>query len=221
MTTIHSSGYAKHILLLTLLTIVTVNFSHAQFLMTVKTGGLPVSSGHIGYRVGPLSLIGGLQSLRAGASYKESGTEFDWNIGAVVDFERETSVSGTLLMPFGGVKYAIPVHEDLQAYFSSIVAKPFIFTGSSGEDIGTDLESLRINLWGFQEGFGAEYFFSERFSVSGELGVNIFLGAYKEEEQIFTDFNPITGDPFTARRQESYRMNLSWTYANIGVNFYF
>ncbi|MBI4722810.1 MAG: hypothetical protein HY769_07450 [Candidatus Stahlbacteria bacterium] len=70
-----------------------------------------------------------------------------------------------------------------------------------------------LGVFGFSFGFGAEYYFSPAFSISGEYGLNYYQtnGDYKETEEY---------EEYKYVREGSLSFLLGLIYSRIGLNFH-
>jgi hypothetical protein len=141
----------------------------SAMVFSVSPGQL-LQGGQLGMSYGKFQPYIGLDIMGASGKIRISDTESD--------AFQEMSAGVTLYIPNIGARY----------YFGSSEVKPYVYAGflksiatvsvkvetNSGEedfegDVKDQLTSL-LGFWGVNAGFGAEYPFSEHFSVGGEYG---------------------------------------------------
>ena len=84
--------------------------------------------------------------------------------------------------------------------------------GDVNEDFSEDLK--KIKLFGAELGFGAEYFFSNNFSIGGEYAIRFLGGNYTDRHEYeYWGETAVETDKFCAR--------IAPTIAKITLNFYF
>jgi hypothetical protein len=77
-----------------------------------------------------------------------------------------------------------------------------------------------VKIWGGEFAFGAEYYFDDNFSISGEFGIRYFKQKYNDsyEKEIY---NPETTEYQTTEITTTMNNNISPTFSKISLNFYF
>ena len=164
-----------------------------QTMVSIRPG-LNFNGFQIGKRGEKIIFYGGMQ--HAGFFNKYEGSNF-------------TDVTKTsVLMPFVGVKYLVYQQESLIGYVNGMIMKPVFYgksetDGQANPNFKDDLKALKI--WGFELGYGMEYFLAKQFSLGGEFGLR--LATYKRES---TDPNFSYVDNF--------RFNM--LYSSVSFNFY-
>ena len=91
------------------------------------------------------------------------------------------------------------------------------FASVKVEDVEAELlDSIGelLSFWGFTLAFGAEYFFTDHFSVGGEYGLRYIKTSAKVEVEIDITEDPIALDSDLA-------ISYGASYANVSVNFHF
>jgi hypothetical protein len=194
----------------------------SQFSFSVGTG-LNINNAYFGYKAGKFVPFAGVQIYSASGMFKNTGTEWDYEDGAPVNYTDEIKMSGMIIMPELGVKYFAVEKNKLKGYLIAGVTKPFLNAkvSDNGEEVEEIQESLdKVSLLGGFAGVGAEYFLDENFSIGGEFGMQMITGSYKDE---YTDeyWNPATSQYIEADFVDDYRLNFAPTYAKISLNFYF
>ena len=177
-----------------------------------------------GYKIGKWAPFGGIQYLKGSFTDIHSGTRYDYQTGQIVNYKDVSKYSAGVYMPFTGVKYFMIEKQDVKAYLISIIAKPFVSgkiveDGVKNEDFEEDIKN--ISLWGFQNGFGSEYFISNNFSFGAEFGIRFFLFKQKHTEDDYPVYDPNTGETLNTTRTYEHKVNVSWTYTTFSVNYYF
>lgn len=192
-------GKLSMAVLLIVIAVFSANGVQAQVAFGVKPSTL-VQSSYFGFVAGTSMVIQfGLDYARVNVSVK----------GDIDTEEVDQEVSASMMMPHGGIKMYLKPRGALTTspYFMVDVFKAF-----SSVDLGEDEEmedaeefaSDLISPWGLNVGFGAEYFFSDRFSIGGEYGFRYLMSSSEMDE---VDMEIST--------------NLGMTYAAISANFAF
>jgi len=194
----------------------------SQFSFSVGTG-LNINNASFGYKAGKFVPFVGVQIYSASGQFTFTGTEWDYDNGAAVDFSDELKMSGMIIMPELGVKYFAIEKNKIKGYLIAGITKPFLNAKVSedGEEVEEIQESLdKVSLFGGFGGVGAEYFFDENFSVGGEFGMQVLTGNFNDE---YTDdyWNPATSQYVDADFTREYKLKFAPTYAKISLNFYF
>lgn len=237
-TTIQEGASMKKVIpFLLLASIVGAGVSNAQLLFGVKPG-LTGNSAQFGLKLAGLMVFGGLEYLRTSATTEESGMRLQYYYNNTPPYNsyyrlepykdnHETSLN--VYAPFVGAKILLGGRESGKtgAYVTALIGKPII-SGSS-IDNGKESESTQkmfdnLSTWMFQAGFGAEYFFSEEFSIGGEFGLRAFLVNYTEEDDEMTpvyDYQTGTTQYYKTSSKYNLDLGLGITYSTIVLNYYF
>ena len=180
--------------------------AQAEMMFGVKPAAV-VQSSYFGFLAGTSMVIEfGLDYARVGVDVK-GATEGDFGFDAT---EIEAEGSASMMMPHGGAKlYLKPRAAGATApYFLVDIFKAFTTVDLGQEDDTIqDAEEFVADLlspFGVNLGFGAEYNFSDRFSMGGEYGFRYMMSSSKMDE---IDMEITT--------------NLGMTYAAITANFMF
>jgi hypothetical protein len=181
-----------------------VNAAAAEMIFGVKPSTV-VQSSYFGFLAGTSMIIEfGLDYARVGVKV-EGDAEGGLGLGEI-----DADVSASMMMPHGGVKlYLKPRAAGATSpYFLADLFKAFTSidpgdVDEATEDAITSVEEL-LSPFGLNLGFGAEYHFSDRFSVGGEYGFRYMMSS--------TEFEEIDMKVDT---------NLGMTYAAITANFAF
>lgn len=174
---------------------------YSQFAFGVSPG-LHLNSAYFGYKVSDrLVPYVGLQVLSANvtAEFRDPGAT------------ETNELSASLIAPTIGARYFISPQNPVRAYFALSLSKPFVsgkleYDGEPDEEFEDTIEN--ISLFGFEAGFGAEYFFSENFSLGGEFGLRSLSLKYEEVDVEFEE-------------EVTIKASLTPTYTKFGLNFYF
>jgi len=123
------------------------------------------------------------------------------------DYGSKTETSLGIYVPNVGFRLYQERGENFKTFFNFGLSKPFI-TGKrfvDGEEDQTFKEDRKkTKLFGMEASFGAEYFLSEHFSLSGEYGLRYFHFKYDNKDYNYTE-----------------KLNLSPTFSRITFNYYF
>lgn len=131
-------------------------------------------------------------------------------------YSSEFKASATVIVPHLGFKYLFGT-KDLHPYFG--MSFLYTFGMASGEIDGVEdeqtselLEDALSGNLGIGFCFGGEYFFSEQFSFSGDVGFTYYMGSTKTE---YDEYTPGYLDIL------ENSLGLGLTNVNWGLNFYF
>jgi len=198
----------KILMTISLLTVMLmmVGGAEAEMMFGVKPSTL-VQSSYFGFVAGTSMIIEfGLDYARVGVKV-EGQTEGDLGLDP---FEVDAEVSASMMMPHAGVKLYLKPRAagTTSPYFLADLFKAFtsIDPGEvedAAEDAITSVEEM-LSPFGLNLGFGAEYHFSDRFSIGGEYGLRYLMSS--------TEFDEIDMKISTS---------LGMTYAAITANFAF
>lgn len=203
----------KSILIAIMVFAITLN-AHSQFSFGVAPG-IATNSAYFGYKAGKVVPWVGLQLANGG--FKSEFKDHYYDGSEWVDDMLSESVNVNLLMPSVGVKFFALEKGGLKAYFNLSGSKPMV-SGKMKEDdevIDDFAENLKkIKMFGAELGFGAEYFFSNNFSIGGEYAIRYLGGNHNiRDEYEYWGEPAVVTDKFSAR--------FAPTIAKITLNFYF
>ncbi len=87
------------------------------------------------------------------------------------------------------------------------------------EDRTKDMIKDVLSFWGVTLGFGAEYFFSDHFSLGGEYGIRLLFNKieYSDEDHSSDGAN----SSYTEKWEGETSANLKISYAAVTLNYYF
>lgn len=180
--------------------------AQAQVIFGVKPAAL-VQSSYFGF------LAGTSMVLQFGLDYARVKVEVKGDVEELLEESFDVETSASMMMPHGGLKLYLKPRAagTTSPYFLVDLFKAFTSMDLGVEDgddeAVQDIEEFVQDLlspWGLNLAFGAEYHFSEYFSMGGEYGYRHFISTAKMEE---LDMEIST--------------NLGHTYAAISVNFAF
>jgi len=178
--------------------------AQAEMMFGVKPSTV-VQSSYFGFVAGTSMVIEfGVDYARAGVKV-EGDAEGSFDLGEI-----DQEISASMLMPHGGVKLYLKPRTagTTSPYFLADLFKAFTSVDPGDvddetEDLITSVEEM-LSPFGLNLGFGAEYHFSDRFSVGGEYGLRYLMSS--------TEFDEIDMKVST---------NIGMTYAAITANFVF
>ncbi len=218
----------------------------ASAVASAKNGGFvfgvkpsaTVQTSYFGLERGKFVFYGGLDLLAMSA--KQTGHDVNWYSysGNESRTERDFEYSGsaTLIAPRLGVKCRLSSHT-LRPYLFADLFKVFPFVSIKDEvdtrqyengvlshtdhysGYNKETESMVkdiLGVWGFNLGFGSEYYFSENFSVGGEYVFRLFATS--------ADYKGEDGTAESGYRQtwkDELSGSLKMSYAAIVLNYYF
>jgi opacity protein-like surface antigen len=165
----------------------------AQFAFGVAPG-LNLNGAYFGYKVNDVVVpYISLQYLGGKISVDDGGDVYE--------------VSASVLSPAIGIKYFAIQNAKIKGYFGLSLSKPFL-TGKLVEDGDEDpdfKEAIdKVSTFGFELGFGAEYFFDQNFSIGGEYGFRNLSIKYSESDSEY-----------------EVKGRISPTYTKFTLNYYF
>ncbi len=183
--------------------------------------GLPLTLAHFGWATGAVTPTFTLAfgsvgyttkttypygpSEVATSTYKYNINLFVPMVGAKVNLGQSDPADGPVLKPYvaANVLYTIGTADISYTYAGPDTT--FSVSDTAGARM---LSEYLTGNWGGSVGFGGEYFFSEFFSVNGEVGLR---GVFSSESQ---------ADPYYGG-EYYYSVGLGLTYAALGACFYF
>ena len=165
----------------------------------------------------------GFDYFGVGGTLQESGLQYDYNLGQIINYSSEDEASASVYNLSIGVRWFFTKVADLKPYFTGTFFKPFISAevknnGDINESVQEAVDNLSI--WGFTLGFGTEYYFTKNFSVGGEFGARFFIGSFEQTDQVYI-YNPNTGYYQETDRDYNFDLNLQLTYSVVTLNYYF
>jgi len=191
---------------LTAILLMAVSGAEAEMMFGVKPSTI-VQSSYFGFVAGTSMIIEfGVDYASVGVNLK-GDTEGDFGLDPIsIDAE----VSARMLMPHGGVKLYLKPRTagTTSPYFLADLFKAFTSidpgdVDDATEDLIASVEEM-LSPFGLNLGFGAEYHFSDRFSIGGEYGLRYMMSS--------TELDEIDMEVST---------NIGMTYAAITANFAF
>lgn len=203
----------KTIIIVILAIAFSVN-SYSQFSFGVSPG-ITTNSASFGYKAGNIVPWVGFQLVNGGFTNEYKDHYYDGS--QWVDDVSKMTVNVNLLMPSIGVKFFAIDKGDLKAYFNLAGTKPLIRgtmknNDTENEDFAENLK--KVNIFGAELGFGAEYFFSKNFSLGGEYSLRYLGGNHTEKDEYsYNGETAVETDKFTVR--------VAPTIAKLSLNFYF
>lgn len=214
----------KLILVYVFLTTGYLNQLFSQVTFSVSPG-FNINNATFGKKFKKAEPFAGLNVITAFTGYTETGQRYDYDQGKIVNYEEKRNFSCVALMPVIGTKYYLKEGEKLKSYITLLYSRAFIWAkvkDTEDPDLQDELNDIlkKIRISGGQAGFGAEYFFDECFSLSGEFGIRFFSGKH-EEEYDRTIYDVSSGQYVDTKINYKYHLGLSPTYTKIALNFYF
>jgi len=204
---------ARVIVMISVLLIIAPVVSYGQSLVFGVKPGLGVQSSYFGLSFNRITPYFGLDlfNISAKANYKDTDWETDWETGIFYKYhegEEELKGSATLLIPHLGMKFHLADQEKkLRPYLMGDLFKAIAFVNAEGKEVDRyydpqgnlteqymdetelgkkeeDFIKSLLGVWGFILAFGADYSFSENFSVGGEYGFRLFFtsGEYEDKD---------------------------------------
>ncbi len=213
----------KIIILSIALFFVTSSLSYGQAVFGVSPG-IGLNSAYFGYKIGDKIVpYFGFQYLNANFSYEEKGKRYDYDLYRFVSYSEKDEFSGNLYIPNIGIKYFLKRHNNIQAYLSLNFSKPFLsgkysYDGEEDETFNNGIKN--ISMYGGEFGFGVEYFFDENFSLGGAFGLRHLHLKYEANTDSYV-YNPDSGDEVNVTIEEKFKFNMSPTFSQVSLNYYF
>ncbi|MBS3915973.1 MAG: hypothetical protein KG003_15860 [Bacteroidetes bacterium] len=198
--------------------------AQAQFTFSVSPG-LHLNGATFGYRAKNFVPFIGFQTLGTKMNWSESGQRFDNDLGQIVFYEDKYEAQVRASIPTIGIKYFFGKGDKLKSYGSICYSKVFLSgkvsdntDPNANEEFQKSLKETNIN--GVQLGYGAEYFISDQFSLSGEFGFRIISGK-NSSERIVDVYDPSQSTYIQSKRTTKQSAAISPTYTKLSFNFYF
>jgi hypothetical protein len=188
--------------------------SFGQFTFSVAPG-LSTNAANFGFKVGKVVPYIGFQYARIGGTLDYKSHYYDGSDWVTDKYGYK--LSANIYVPEVGVKFFAVEQNKIKAYFNLNVAKPFIrgkleVDGTEIDEVGDVMKDIKLIAGEF--GFGVEYFFDDNFSIGGEYGIRYYHGKYETSE-----IDTYNGED--REETDTYKVNVSPTYAKITLNFYF
>ncbi len=171
----------------------------ADYVFGVRPGNT-VESAYFGVNLGTLVPFVGIDFLSASVTVEDtdlSASMYVPNFG--VRFYLSSSLTGGSVVPY------------VQAAFLKSFAS--VDVGDTDSEV-TDAIADLLSFYGISVGFGAEYFFSDNFSVGGEYGLRYIKASAAMEVSL-----DILDEPIEIDSDLDIVYNAS--YANVSLNFHF
>jgi hypothetical protein len=197
--------------------------AQTNFAFGVKPG-IDLNGAYFGVNInGTFVPFVGFDYYGIGGSIEESGVQYDYNLGQLINYSNTDEASASVYNLSIGVRAFFMNIEDIKPYFTGTFFKPFISAevkqdGNVDQDVKDAVDNLSI--WGFSLGFGTEYYFSKHFSVGGEFGVRFFIGSFEQTDQVYV-YDPGSGNYQESDRDYNLDLNLQLTYSVVTLNYYF
>jgi len=179
-----------------------------------------IEAGYVGYKLDSLVLLGGIETQGFGASFSD-----EWIYGSEEERNKFT-IRGRLYKPKLGVKWYL-FEKEVRPYLIGEIFKVFPRASIEYEGTYEDTEEMiseeneqlqdflkRIRWWGGNIGVGAEYFFSENFSLGAEWGFTFSRFSCEHETETSEE------EPEVKEKIEA-EYNPSETYAALTLNYKF
>jgi outer membrane protein W len=187
--------------------------------------GIGFNGANAGYKINNrLTAFVGFQFLSAGYESKWSGKRYNYETQKIEGYSDSYEMSVSIYVPNLGLKYYLGNTESsLKPYLTASLAKPIVKTNFKENGVEDKVYKERTNslsLFGGEFGFGAEYYFDEKFSIGGECGLRHFNLSYNYDYDNEL-YNPNTGQSEPYKTNRSYKYNLSPTYTRISLNYHF
>ena len=212
--------------------------------------GFGVQSSYFGLSYDRITPYFGLDLLNIGAKWEEKDVDWQEYspTGQFYKYhEGEDNLKGsaTLVIPHFGIKLHLADKEkSLRPYLIGDLFKAFAFVNVEGKEVDryynpqgqityeyVDEYGLEKNeeefiksllgVWGFILAFGADYSFSEHFSVGGEYGVRLFFTSGDQEQKDSGDSDYDGIDDWRSEWKEELSGTLKMSYAVVVLNFHF
>jgi hypothetical protein len=209
---------------------------------------LGVQSSYFGLNMGQITPYIGVDLIGIGAEGKYSSASWqeDWVSGGLYKWrENELDLSGsaTLIIPHIGLKFFLS-HNELRPYFYGSFFKAFASVnveGTSsyreydpqGQLIYEDEDDMEmaeeekeiiqdiLSPWGLAFGFGAEYPFSDHFSIGAEFGVRLIFTSTKFDDVESGDWDNDGMDDYRNEWEQELSGSLKLSQAAIALIYYF
>jgi len=210
------------IIFTSLVLLIFTGTSFSQFTFSVSQG-IGLSNAQLGYKVNERVVpYIGFMYMRLGTNYESMRKSWDYDKDKVVEESFDDKISVNVMVPTLGLKYFFYPEKEIKAYTSFNVSKPLIRGKASYDDLEEDIneELKKLKLWGFELGFGAEYFFNVNFSIGGEFGLRYWTGKLENNYES-SYYNPNTGNYVSYDRENKNSLSLIPTYTKASMNFYF
>jgi hypothetical protein len=179
----------------------------------IKPGLTGVQSSYFGMDVNQLQPYVGLDFARLSFSFEEGTADPG-------EARNEISGSGLVLVPHLGSRFYF-ARERQSGDVVPYVQGDFMFSLASVNVDGIsqrdkDLAEDILGFWGMSAAFGAEYYFSERFSIGGEYGFRYF------NDGVETHRDEFTYDGGWVKREVTDKFDVTFnvSYVTLTLNFH-
>lgn len=233
---------------MTMIAVLIPMLCKAQPLVFSVKPGFGVQSSHFGLSMGQITPYFGLDLLNIGVKgdYNDVDWRRDWWTGTLYKYHEEhidISGSATLFIPHIGMKFHLAdENKHLRPYLAGDLFKAFAFVNVEGTEVDkyydldgtltdvyvdeyglekneeTLIEDL-LGVWGFVLAFGADYSFSDRFSIGGEYGLRMFFSSGDYQGRDSGDWDNDGIDDWREQWDGELSGTLKMTYAAIVLNF--
>ncbi len=235
------------LLAITLLLITTPTLAAAETAFIVRPGGM-LQGASVGLKSGSMTYFAGLDFLVASASASYADEDWRDDGGGLYLYHKgneEFEGSAKLFVPHLGIRIALG-QETVRPYLAVSLFKVIPSLSLSGSETDTyylpdgtvdfhfhsdlggadldkslkDIEDI-LGAWGFNLGFGSEYYFAENFSLGGEFALRYIKFSGSSGATTNSDWN---GDGQTDYR-DTWSREMSATFgvtsAHFSLNYYF
>ena len=196
--------------------------AQAQFTFTVNPGW-NYNGANFGYKAGIFLPYAGVTYFGGSSKISNTYTTFNYNSNMMEEVSNVTEFKGNVILPTIGCRFYFLNTGDLKAFANVNTTKPivtakYVYNGTEDPDLNDYVKNLSV--WAGEVGFGAEYSFSNNFSISGEFGFRWVRATFKDthDDQVY---NPNTGLNETHPHTYDVRGFMAPTYSKVSLNFYF
>lgn len=165
----------------------------------------------------------GLQYAKTKYTYIETGKIYDWEKKILVNSEETIQFEGNVVVPNIGIRYKLLGKGSLQTYSNVCLSKPFTSGGYKRigyVDDAFNKDVDKLNVFGLEAGFGAEYKIGEQYSFGAEYGLQKYFINYTKK--IYKPvLNKHSGEVKDILFESQVKSNLNPVYFRICLNFYF
>jgi hypothetical protein len=196
-----------------------------KFAFTVKPEILGLAGGSFGYKLpSDIVLSAGVDFYHLGMTVESKTSYMGVNLSGSTS---TTDLTLNLYNLYAAGKFYIVSQNAVKGYLLAEVSKPIV-SGASKRNEQED-ENLKqtldnMSIWGLKGAFGAEYFFSDNFSLGGEFGFRMLListNMSNDSPAFSYDYQLGQVQIGTQRNETTVDIGLSLTYSTLTVNFYF
>jgi hypothetical protein len=228
-------------------------FAQNKFAFGIKPG-MTMQTSYFGFTAGKFLPYASMDLLWMTVNYTETNQEntnsgsYNNSYSSTYWEKHTTKGKAVLFIPHFGSKfyvYGSRASEGLRSYlngdfyfsFSSVSGKEEMDwrntydgsyeSGHSSQKLDKQTKDLVkdiLSFWGFNLGFGAEYMFSEHFSVGGEYGFRLFFDKIKWRGGDSWSYGTPGSSYYYSyedKWEDELALTLKMNYAVVAVNFYF